>query len=98
MIVQKNQGKHSSKKCKKAITELLCFIEKAGQEPALRQKYLIDPNKDFTRKRKLPFSTTALIILHLLKKAYPLFLSNTSLFLKKENYLQNPLFFKLERK
>ncbi len=37
-------------------------------DAAARQKYLLAPERSFTRHRKLPFAQTALLILSLLKK------------------------------
>jgi len=44
------------------------FIEEAGINAEKRQEYLCRPDQDFTRRRKLDFSTTVVFILGLLKK------------------------------
>ncbi len=46
--------------------ELKGFLEKTGLQPAT---YCTNP-QDFTRKLKLDFSTTFILILSLLKKVY----------------------------
>ncbi len=48
-----------------AINDLRKLFE---LDSARREKYLLDANHSFIRKRKLPFAQTALLILSLLKK------------------------------
>jgi len=52
------------------LKKLRSFIFEAGFLLERRRQYLNRPTKDFTRKRKLDFSTTATLVLGLLKKAW----------------------------
>ena len=54
---------------KKQISGLRSFIFNAGFKLQKRKQYLNRPHQDFTRKRKLEFTTTITLILSLLKKA-----------------------------
>ena len=58
------------KSLKIKIDQLRLFIQKAGFLKEKRQQYLNRSQKDFTRKRKLDFSTTVTLVLGLLKKAW----------------------------
>lgn len=58
------------KSLKIKIDQLRLFIQKAGFLKEKRQQYLNRSQKDFTRKRKLDFSTTVILVLGLLKKAW----------------------------
>lgn len=55
--------------CEAGLAAILKFIEIAGRKTELRQLYLVDHEKNFTRKRKLCFSTTILFIFNLIKKS-----------------------------
>ena len=90
--------KKKEKAAKLGVKRLILFIEKAGINVVLRQKYLRLPNNDFTRKRKLYFSMTVSLILSFLKKVYPPYLLKTTSFLKGIFRRQNPPLFKLERR
>ena len=62
------------KRDKKTITlkiqleKLTEFIIRAGKNVEKRVHYIRQPNRDFTRQRKLYFPTTVIFILRLLKK------------------------------
>jgi len=62
------------KRDKKSITlkiqleNLNEFIIRAGKNVLKRINYIYQPNRDFTRQRKLDFPTTVVLILSLLKK------------------------------
>ena len=58
------------KSLKIKIDQLRLFIQKAGFLKEKRRQYLNRSQKDFTRKRKLDFSTTVILVLGLLKKAW----------------------------
>ena len=58
------------KSLKIKIDQLRLFIQKAGFLKEKRRQYLNRSQKDFTRKRKLDFSTTVTLVLGLLKKAW----------------------------
>ena len=58
------------KSLKIKLDQLRLFIQKAGFLKEKRQQYLNRSQKDFTRKRKLDFSTTVTLVLGLLKKAW----------------------------
>lgn len=60
------------RRLKKQLEELRSFIFEAGFLNEKRRQYLNRPTKDFTRKRKLDFSTTSILVLGLLKKAWML--------------------------
>ena len=50
------------------LKQLRNYIEKSGTEFSSRNKYIIRPLHDFTRRRKLDFVTTVVFIIGLLKK------------------------------
>jgi len=56
-------------KLKSQLEYLRHFIEKAAVNIKKRLRYIVRPNRDFTRRRKLDFLTTTVFILGLLKKA-----------------------------
>ena len=58
------------KSLKIKIDQLRLFIQNAGFLKEKRRQYLNRSQKDFTRKRKLDFSTTVTLVLGLLKKAW----------------------------
>jgi len=58
------------KSLKNKIVQLRLFIHEAGFLNKKRRQYLNRSQKDFTRKRKLDFSTTVTLIIGLLKKAW----------------------------
>jgi len=52
----------------KQMDKLHNFMDLAGSDTVLREEYIRNSKKDFTRFRKLNFSRTATLILGLLKK------------------------------
>ena len=58
------------KSLKIKLDQLRLFIQNAGFLKEKRRQYLNRSQKDFTRKRKLDFSTTVILVLGLLKKAW----------------------------
>jgi len=51
------------------IEEIIKWIANSRVNPSLRLRYIKDSTRDFTRKRTLTFTVTALYILHLVKKS-----------------------------
>lgn len=59
----------SKLKLKSQFEYIRHFIEKASINTKKRLGYIVKPNRNFTRRRKLDFPTTVVFILGLLKKA-----------------------------
>jgi len=58
-----------------ALKDLRSFLVLDAEK---RQRYLIDPQRNFTRRRSLTFERTAALVLSLLKKAWSLSYSISS--------------------
>lgn len=54
---------------KSQLDNLKEHIIRSGKNALKRKKYIREPDRDFTRHRKLDFTTTVIFILGLLKKA-----------------------------